>query len=170
MGPSVNHQFVNKQALYRPKELSALRYVEMQMPFISLKYRSEVSELKLGVINAWINLWGAWQIVHVYDRPLQLMQAAAKQERARYEQGDSTKEAAIEAYAQYENSISTHRQSVAALIVKQSVIEKLTMISAADWVGTKLAFDTLPVFSEVDKTLNSNNYQDTSFELQMTKM
>jgi hypothetical protein len=44
-GPSVNHQFVIRQALLRPKELSALRFAELQTQFLGLKYKSEVNDL-----------------------------------------------------------------------------------------------------------------------------
>jgi protease secretion system outer membrane protein len=168
-GPSVNHQFVIRQALLRPKELSALRYAELQTQYMELKYKSDVKDLRNRVINAWIDLLGAQQIVQTYEKPLPLMQAAAQQERVRYEQGDSTKDAAMEAKAQYENSKSTYIQAVETLKAKQSSFENLTKIPAAALVGKKLP-TLLPVFSEADKALLWSSFKDTSLELQMAKL
>ncbi len=169
-GPSVNHQFVIRQALLRPKELSALRYAELQTQYMELKFKSDVKDLRNRVINAWIDLLGAQQIAQAYEKPLPLMQAAAQQERLRYEQGDSTKDAAIEAKAQYENLKATYTQAFETLKVKQSAFENLTKIPATALVGKKLATESLPVFSEADKALLWSNFQDTSLELQMVKL
>jgi outer membrane protein TolC len=168
-GPSVNHQFVIRQALLRPKELSALRYAELQTQYMELKYKSDVKDLRIRVINAWIDLLGAQQIVQAYEKPLPLMQAAAQQERARYEQGDSTKDAAMEAKAQYENLKATYIQAVETLKVKQSSFENVTKIPAAALVGKKLSTESLPVFSVADKGLLWSKFQETSLELQMAK-
>lgn len=169
-GPSVNHQFVIRQALLRPKELSALRYAELQTQYMELKYKSDVKDLRNRVINAWIDLLGAQQIAQAYEKPLPLMQAAAQQERSRYEQGDSTKDAAMEAKAQYENSNATYIQAVETLKVKQSAFENLTKIPAVALAGKKLSTESLPVFSEVDKALLWSNFQDNSLDLQMAKL
>ena len=169
-GPSVNHQFVIRQALLRPKELSAMRYAELQTQYMELKYKSDVKDLRNRVINAWIDLLGAQQIAQVYEMPLPLMQAAAKQERARYEEGDSTKDAAMEAKAQYENSMATYLQAVETLKVKQSAFENLTKISAKALIGKNLANKSPPVFSEVEKSSLWANFQDASLERQMANL
>ena len=169
-GPSVNHQFVIRQALLRPRELSALRYAELQTQYMKLKYKADEKDLKIKVCNAWIDLVGAQQIAQAYEYPLKLMLAAAKQERARYEQGDSTKDAALEADAQYENAKAAYRQAAETLKSKQSYFENLTKIPASALAGKILPVDTLPVFSETDKAMLWGNFQDTSLELKMAKL
>ncbi len=169
-GPSVNHQFVIRQALLRPKELSAMRYAELQTQYMELKYKSDVKDLRNRVINAWIDLLGAQQIAQVYEMPLKLMQAAAKQERARYEEGDSTKDVAMEAKAQYENSMATYLQAVETLKVKQSAFENLTKIPAKALIGKNLANKSPPLFTEVEKSSLWSNFQDDSLELQMANL
>jgi outer membrane protein TolC len=169
-GPSVNHQFVIRQALLRPKELSALRYAELQSQYMEIKFKSDVKDLRTRVIHAWIDLLGAQQIAQAYERPLHLMQIAAKQERAKYEQGDSTKDSAMEAEAQYENSKATHIQALETLKNKQSAFENLTKIPALVLAEEKLGFDSLPLFKEADKYLLWTNFQDTSLEIQMAKL
>lgn len=169
-GPSVNHQFVIRQALLRPKELSALRYAELQSQYMELKYRSDVKDLQNRVLNAWIDLLGAQQIAEANEKPLSLIQAAAQQERARYEHGESTNDAAMEVEAQFENSKAIYVQAVETLKVKQSAFENLTKIPAQALIGKKLTSKSLPVFSEADKSLLWTNLQDTSLELQMSKL
>ena len=169
-GPSVNHQFVIRQALLRPKELSALRYAELQSQYMELKYRSDVKDLQNRVLNAWIDLLGAQQIAQAYEKPLLLMKAAAQQERAKYEQGDSTKDAALEAKAQYENSKATHIQAVETLRVKKIVFENLTKIPAATFAEKKLTTASLPEFADADKALLWSTFQDASLELKMSKL
>ncbi len=169
-GPSVNHQFVIRQALLRPKELSTLRYAELQSQYMELKYRSDMKDLQNRVVTAWIDLLGAQQISEANEKPLSLIQAAAEQERAKYEQGESTKDAAMEAEAQFENSKAIYVQAVEVLKVKQSAFENLTKIPAQALIGKKLTSKSLPVFSEDDKSLLWSNLQDTSLELQMSKL
>jgi outer membrane protein TolC len=169
-GPSVNHQFVIRQGLLRPRELSALRYAELQTQYMALKYKADVNDLKIKVINAWIDLVGAQQIAQAYENPLKLMLVAAKQERSRYEQGDSTKDGALEAEAQYEIAIATYRQASETLKSKQSYFENLTKIPASAIARKILAVETLPVFSETDKAMLWGNLQDASLELKMAKL
>jgi outer membrane protein TolC len=169
-GPSVNHQFVIRQALLRPKELSALSYAELQTQYMEIKYKSDVRDLRNRVINVWIDLLGSEQIAQAFERPLKLMHAAAEQERLRYEQGDSTKDAAIEAAAQYENSRATHIQALETLYAKQSAFENLTKIPAINLAGKKLSIETLPVLPEIEKADLWVNFRENSLELQMTKL
>ena len=169
-GPSVNHQLVIRQALLRPKELAALRYAELQSKYIELKFKSDVKDLQNRVINAWIDVLGAQQSAQAYEKLLDLMRKASTQERARYKEGESTKDAAMEATAQYENSIAIHNQAVETLKAKQRAFENLTKIPAAALLGKKLDIGSSPVFSELDKDIFWLKFQDASLELQMAKL
>ena len=169
-GPSVNHQFVIRQALFRPKELSLLRYAEMQTQYMELKYKFDLAELKSRVINAWIELLGAQKIVKAYERPLTFMQAAARQERSKFEQGDSTREVMLEADSQYENSKATYIQAVETLKAKQSAFERLTSISAVEMLEKELDLAPAAVITEAAKPSAWVNLRDTSIELQMAEL
>ena len=169
-GPSVNHQFVIRQALFRPKELSLLRYAEMQTQYMELKYKFDLAELKSRVINAWIELLGAQKIVKAYERPLTFMQAAARQERSKFEQGDSTREVMLEADSQYENSKATYIQAVETLKAKQSAFERLTSISAVEMLEKELDLAPAAVITEAAKSSAWVNWRDTSIELQMAEL
>jgi protease secretion system outer membrane protein len=169
-GPSVNHQIVIRQALLRPRELSSLRYAELQTQYMALKYKSEENELKYRVILAWIDLLLAQQTEHAYERLIHLMMTAAMQERSRFELGDSTKDSVMEFDAQYQNARATYFQAIETLKAKQNAFENLTKIPVVDLVGKKLAIDLLPVFSDADKIPLWDNFQIASVELQMAKL
>ena len=169
-GPSVNHQFVIRQALIRPKELSSLRYAELQTEYTELKYKFDVAELKSRVINAWIELLGAQKIAKAYEKPLTYLQAAARQERSKFKQGDSTKDVMLEAESQYENSKATYIQAMETLKAKQSVFERLTKISAGEMLEKEFDLAPSPVISEAAKSSAWENVRDTSIELQMAQL
>ena len=137
---------------------------------MKIKYKSDLRDLRSRVINAWIELLGAQEIVKAYEVPLTLMHVVAKQERAKYEQGDSTKDSAAEAEAQYENSMATYIQAVETFKVKKGIFENLTKIPATALAEKKLLIDLLPTFSEGEKTLLWESFQDSSLELQMSKL
>ena len=44
-GPSANHQFVIRQGLLRPKEISAINFAQLQWQYGEVKYQSDLSEL-----------------------------------------------------------------------------------------------------------------------------
>ena len=169
-GPSVNHQFVVRQALIRPKDFSSLRYAELQTQYMELKYKSDISELKLRVINAWIDLIGTQQISQAYESAIPLMKAAVKQEWIKFEQGESTKDAVMEANAQYENAVATHNQAVETYKVKRDLFEKLTRISALEMLDKKFVFEDVPFFAESEKSAIWGKVRDTSVDLQMAKL
>lgn len=169
-GPSVNHQFVIRQAIIRPKELSSLRYAELQSRYMELKYKHDEGELKSRVINAWIDLLGAKQIAQVYERPLSLMQAAAAQERAKLEKGDGTKDASFEAEAQYENAKATFVQAGETLKARQSIFEKITKITSKMLADKTLLLQPEKKFTEFERMTVWENYRDKSIDLQMAKL
>ena len=169
-GPSVNHQFVIRQALLRPKELSSLRYAEIQAQYMELKYRYDVADLKSKVINAWIDLLGAELIAQAYERPLQYMNKAAMQERAKYQVGDGTKDATMEAEVMYKSANSSYLQALETLKAKKNAFEKLTRISASEMTANKLELEPVPVVLDLKKAEVLENLINKSIELQMAKL
>jgi protease secretion system outer membrane protein len=169
-GPSVNHQLVLRQALIKTKDLSSLRYAELQTEYMALKYKYEVDELKSRVVNAWIDVLGAQQIEQAYERPRLYMQSAAKQERLRFEQGEGTRDAALEAEAQYEYAKATHIQATETLKAKRSVFETLTSLSATDLVEKKLSLQIVSLLADTNKNTIWEGYLNRSLELQMLKV
>ena len=169
-GPSINHQLVIRQAIMRPKELSTMRYAELQTQYMELKYKSDLNDLRNRVINAWFDLLGAQQISQAYEKPLSLMRSAAMQERTKYERGDSTKEIAMEAEAQYENSKALLIQAFETLKAKQSAFESLVKLPASELGEKKESIFLFTVFSDADKPSIWENLKSSSLEIKMAKL
>ncbi len=169
-GPSVNHQFSIRQALIRPKELSAIRHAELQSQYIDLKYKNDVSDLKIKVANAWIELLGAQQIAKAYETLLPFMAATVSQERSKYEQGDSTKDVFLEVEAQYVNVKATYIQAVETLSAKQGSFEKLTTVPAINLVNNKLDLVPTSFIHEDEKHIVWEQVRINSLDLQMTQL
>jgi protease secretion system outer membrane protein len=169
-GPSVNHQLVLRQALIRPKELSLLRYAELQTEYMSLKYKYDLNELKSKVFNAWIELIASQQIANAYEIPLPLMEISARQELVKYEKGDGTKDAAIEAYAQYENAKMIHMQAEESAQVKKGIFEKIARVSTKELANYTFSMEPEKILNESEKLIISENFRNRSIEIQMAKL
>lgn len=169
-GPSINHQIVLRQALIRPKEISSLRYAELHTEYIGLKYKSELAELRLRVASAWIDLLCTHQIVKANEKSLLLLEMATEQERKKYEQGDGTKDAVMEAFAQYENAKASHLLIIESFKVKKNGFEKLTRRSVAELNENHFTALNLTQFPEIEKTSVWEKIQDTSLELSMARL
>ena len=150
-GPSVNHQFVIRQGLLRPKDISGLNFAELQAQYGEVKYQSDMSDLWTRVTYAWIDLVSSTQLVEAYERPLKPLLSATNQEKARLTQGDGTKDAAIEAEAQYQFAAATHQQALQNLRAKQRAFEVLTQADSKSLLGVRLNLNPTPRFGESDR-------------------
>ncbi len=169
-GPSVNHQLIVRQALIRPKEMYSLRYAELQTEYMELKYKYDLSELKSRVINAWIDLLCAQQISLAYERPISFIEAVTQQERAKFEQGDGTKDAVIEAEANYKNAKAAHLQALELLKAKRSFFEKLTKLPLKTLIEKRLSIEPIRSFTEAEKIDIWIKLRDASLEIQMSNL
>jgi len=169
-GPSVNHQLVMRQALFRPKDLSSLRSAELHAEYIDLKYRFDVAELRSRVVFAWIDLIGAHQLVEVFATPLPFLLDAAKQELMKLEQGDGTKDAVMEANSQNENAKANYFQAVENLKSKQKIFARLTNIAESEFKYEKISFIPVDVVEPTEKNSVWENLQKKSIELQMARL
>ena len=169
-GPSINHQIVLRQGLIRPKEISSLRYAELHTEYIGLKYKSELSDLRVKVANAWIELISAHQIAQANERSLPYLETIAAQERNKYELGDGTKDAAIEAFAQYENAKTSHLLIIESLKFKKIAFEKLTRISVDELHYGNFKVFNLVQIPEIEKTSVWEKIRDTSLEISMARL
>lgn len=169
-GPSINHQLVMRQAIFRPKDLSSLRYAELQTEYMLLKYKFDLAELKSRISSSWIELICAQQIALAYQKPLTSMKLAAMQERAKLVQGDGTKDVMMEADAQYENAKATYQQAMETLKAKQISFEKLTTISSDQLANKKYASVNVKGIPEAEKLIIWENLRNASLELKMAKL
>ena len=169
-GPSANHQFVIRQGLIRPKDVATLSFAELQSQYAEIKYQSDLSDLWLRVASSWIELVGASQLVVAYEKPLNLLQAAAKQEIAKLNQGDGTKDAVAEAEAQYQIAQATYQQALQTFNAKQRSFEILTQIDSKFVQNVKLDLKPLPIFSENDRDQLWLRVKEKSFELRFAEI
>ena len=169
-GPSVNHQFVIRQGLLRPKDISGLNFAELQAQYGEVKYQSDMSDLWTRVTYAWIDLVSSTQLVEVYERPLKPLLSAANQEKARLTQGDGTKDAAIEAEAQYQFAAATHQQALQNLRAKQRAFEVLTQADSKSLLGVRLNLNPTPRFGESDRDRLWTRAREKSFDLQFSEL
>ncbi len=169
-GPSANHQFVIRQGLIRPKDVATFSFAEIQSQYAEIKYQSDLSDLWLRVASSWIELVGASQLVVAYEKPLNLLQAAAKQEIAKLNQGDGTKDAVAEAEAQYQIAQATYQQALQAFNAKQRSFEILTQIDSKFVQNVKLDLKPLPIFSENDRDQLWLRVKEKSFELRFAEI
>ena len=168
-GPSVNHQFLIRQGLIRPKELSALNLAELQNQYGEVKYLSDLSEVWYRVANAYIDVVGAQQIAEAYAKPLANMLLAAKQEKARFENGDGTKDAANEAEAQYQQAKSSHIQALHSLWAKQRSFGLLTQIEPALLKDVKLSLKPEALILKENRDQLWLRVKENSFELRLAE-
>ena len=166
-GPSVNHQFVIRQGLIRPKEMSALNLAELQTQYGDVKYLSDISDLWLRVAYAYIDLLGAQHLIEAYEKPLTNMLLAARQEKVRFEKGDGTKDAADEAESQYQQAKSTYAQAMQGLRAKQRSFELLTQIDPVQLKDMKLSLRPEPKLMEQDREQVWQRVKEKSFELRL---
>lgn len=169
-GPSVNHQLVIRQALIRPKELSSLKYAEMQVEYTERKYKLDIEELKSKVTSLWIDLLTAQEIVKAYERVLPYMKETTIQERIKYKLGESTKDAVKEVDAQYENYRSTLFQAVETLKLRKITFENVTKISSSNLSDKILNIPHLPEFTENEKQIYLEKIINLSIEIEMAKL
>jgi protease secretion system outer membrane protein len=169
-GPSANHQFVIRQGLLRPKEISAINFAELQSQYGEVKYQSDLSELWLRVAYAWIDLVGAGQLAEAYKKPLASLHSATKQESAKFTQGDGTKDSLVEAEAQYQFAKATYLQAEQTFKARQQTFKLLTQIEFKSLVGKKLNLEPESVFSEKDRDELWKVTRDKSFELRLVEI
>ena len=169
-GPSANHQFVIRQGLLRPKDIASLNFAELQSQYAEVKFQSDLSDLWLRVANAWIELVGAGQLVVAYEKPLNPLLAASKQEIAKLNQGDGTKDATVEAEAQYQIAHATYQQALQTLNAKQRTFEILTQFDSKFSQSVRLDLKPNPIFSENDRDRLWTRVKEKSFELRFAEI
>jgi outer membrane protein TolC len=166
-GPSANHQIVIRQALFHPKDLSTINFAILQTSYLELKFKQDVKDLRLKVVNAWLDFQGAKQIADAYELPLAIMKAAYEQEKSKYEQGDGTRDVVSESEAQFINASVTHKQAIIALQAKKAVFEKLISFPAEVVIGKNFAALPIEFFTDIQKEFAWLVFKDRSLELKM---
>lgn len=169
-GPSVNHQLVIRQGFVRPRDVIGLNLAELQAQLGEVKYQSDLSDLWMRVATAWIDVVGAQQLVDAYERPLLTLLESVKQEKTRYKQGEGTKDAVIEAEAQYQFAAATYLQATHLLIAKQKTFEILTQSDSKSLRNVVLNLNPSPAFKDQDSDSTWSLMREMSFDLKIATL
>ena len=169
-GPSVNHQFVIRQGLIRPKDISGLNFAELQAQYGQVKYQADLADLWTRVTYGWIDTVSSAQLVETYERPLTSLMAAANQEKIKLVEGDGTKDAAVEAEAQYQNANATYQQALQNFKAKLRAFEMLTQTSVDAMHGIRLDLNPTSKFTERDRDQLWKSTKEKSFELRFAEL
>jgi outer membrane protein TolC len=168
-GPSTNHQFVIRQAIHRPKEVSLLKISELQAEYSVYKHKADVADLKMKVVIAWIDLLGAQEVTNAYVKPLSLMEMAVKQERRKFENGESSKDIVADVQAQFENAQATYLQAQENLKAKQRFFQNLIQISETKFVEKNIFMKNFDTYLDIEKFNILQTVKDSSYELKMAR-
>lgn len=169
-GPAINHQIVVKQALVRPRELRAVKYAELQEQYGLMKYQLDLNELWVKVSAAYLDCVSANQILKEYEIVVPEMYAAARQEKIKYSQGESTIDAVIEAEALAENAESLLFQSKQAKHMKWKAFELLTTKPAYEIEQVRLSTEAASFFIKKARDEVWAKYKEASVELRLAKL
>ena len=169
-GPSINHQLVIRQGIIRPRDVSGVSFAEIQARYGELKYESDLADLWTRVTHAWIEVIASLQLVEALHQPLKSLQLAAKQEMAKLSKGEGTKDAAMEAEAQFQIATATYQQALLNSKAKQRAFEILTQTPSNSLIGIKLDLNPRPKFSELDRDQLWKRTQERSFELRFAEL
>jgi protease secretion system outer membrane protein len=89
---------------------------------------------------------------------------------AKLNQGDGTKDAAVEAEAQYQIAHATYQQALQSFNAKQRTFEILTHIDSKFAQNVKLDLKPTPIFSENDRDRLWSRAREKSFELRFAEI
>lgn len=170
VGPSVNHQLVIRQALLRPKELSALTVSSLQVEYMALKYRFDTEDLRSRVIFAWLELLAAKQVVAAWEASMELTRESVNQEINRYSKGDSTKDILAEMNGQAQNIYGNYLQAVEAFKVKKNIFNNLTKKQTELNREDVIPLDIEEKFTENERLFFLRKISEESIEVRMSKI
>ena len=145
-GPSVSDQLVIRQGVIRPKDVMGLDLANAQTDHGLNKYKSELSDTYVRAVTAWLDALVAMKQVDFNKAMLSSVEEAANQEAKKFQRGDGTKDAMIEAKAQLDNAKAILSESLEDLASKQQTY----------WLLTRLPYENLK--SKNFPELNLNNF------------
>lgn len=169
-GPTINHQLFIRQSLIKPKDLIAISFAENQLKVAELKYQLDLKDLWHRVVNASIELVGANQISKVLHKSLYSMKVIVDQELIRFEKGEGTRDAVIEAEAQYQSAYATYNQAIQNLNSKQFIFKSLTQIDLFGLNKFKLPLYPSSQLIEIERQQVWDNILKESKEVKIAKL
>ncbi|NDU93168.1 MAG: TolC family protein [Ferrovum sp.] len=146
-GPSVgasylvnayNNQFSLRQGLYHPRDWVGYDIGQLQSEYGMQKLASARSDLWLRTTNAWLDVLTATELRRVYVETVKTTGYAAEQAEKRLKAGDGTRDAAVEARAQYELAKSQLMEAEINQRSREQTFRRVTGMDAADMREARL--------------------------------
>ena len=129
---SYNNQFSLRQGLYHPRDWAGYDIGQLQAEYGAQKLASARSDLWQRIANAWLDVLVAVESLRIFDDTVRVTEYAAQQAEKRLQAGDGTRDAAIEARAQYDLAKSQRAESEIYERSREQTFRMLTGLDAAD--------------------------------------
>ena len=150
-GDSYNYTFQVRQGVIRPRDWVGLTLGKQQAYYGELKFQSAKSDLWNRTSSAWIDLIAAQMVRMAYDVAIKTISESAKQESMRFEKGDGTKDAYIEAQAQLVQAKALLKDAELNVKSKIKAFQLITGMAPRDWMDRHLPLTHLTVFESLGR-------------------
>lgn len=124
-GPSATHALVLRQMLIRPKELSAVRQSDIQAEQALWRDQGNEADFRLRVIQVWIDWWSSLEAVRLLQAPVPTLHSWVAQEARRLQEGEGTRDAWLEAQAQFQQAQAQAREAELNLQAREQALALL---------------------------------------------
>ena len=150
-GDSYNYTFQVRQGVVRPRDWVGLTLGKQQAYYGELKFQSAKADLWNRTSSAWIDLIAAQMSRSAYDVAIKTVAESANQEKLRFEKGDGTKDAYIEAQAQLMQAKALLTDAELNVKSKLKAFLLLTNMEPKDWMNRELPLSSIPTFNALNK-------------------
>lgn len=137
-GESYTYSLSLRQSLIRPRDLAGYAVGQQQALYGELKYESAKSDLWNRASSAWLDVLAAYANQDIYENAIKTISESATQERKRFEKGDGTKDAMIEAQAQLTQAKAMLIDAQLVLKAKLTSYELLSGVKQSNWMNVML--------------------------------
>jgi protease secretion system outer membrane protein len=127
-----NNQVSLRQGLYHPRDWMGYDIGQLQSEYGTQKLASARSDLWVRTTNAWLDVISAIEVRRIYVETVKTTAYAADQAEKRFKAGDGTRDAAVEARAQYELAKSQLVEAEINQRSREQAFKRLTGMDAAD--------------------------------------
>ncbi len=121
-----NYQFSLRQGLYHPRDWAGYDIGQLQSEYGTQKLASARSDLWQRTANSWLDVLAAADLSRIYGDTVKTTGFAAEQAQKRFKAGDGTRDAVIEAQAQYALAQSQLAEAEITLRSREQTFKLLT--------------------------------------------
>lgn len=138
IGPSHNLQLQLRQPVYRMRDWVGFDIGKLQALQGEQKFVSAQSDLWNRTVSAWSDVLTAQALRDLYAQTVPAVARAAEQERRRFEEGDGTRDAVVEAEAQLALARSQLAEATVDLQSRLRAFNLLTRLGVGGFEGFRL--------------------------------